>query len=261
MAVPIETKPRKLKMLDLFSGIGGFSLGLERTNGFETVAFCEIEPYPQAVLRKHWPNVPIYDDIRTLTAERLKSDGISVDVITGGFPCQDLSVAGKQAGIDGERSGLWKELCRIISEVRPQYAIVENVPTLLSGDRGRWFGRVLGDLAEIGYDTEWHCIPASAIGAPHRRDRIWIIARCREAMADTESPRFQTCYVGQREIEFGRRNCGASQWSVEPDVGRVANGVSAYVDRLTSLGNAVVPQIPQILGEAILQAEEIKNGQ
>src|SRR3990172_9328041 len=163
-------------MLDLFSGIGGFSLGLERTNGFETVAFCEIEPYPQAVLRKHWPNVPIYDDIRTLTAERLKSDGISVDVITGGFPCQDLSVAGKQAGIDGERSGLWKELCRIISEVRPQYAIVENVPALLSGDRGRWFGRVLGDLAQIGYDAEWHCISASAVGAPHRRDRIWIIA-------------------------------------------------------------------------------------
>ena len=165
-----------MKVLDLFSGIGGFSLGLERA-GFETVAFCEIEEYPRKVLKKHWPDVPIYEDVRNVTREQLEADGIGrIDVITGGFPCQDISVAGKQAGITGERSGLWGELARIISEVRPRYAIVENVTALLSGDRGGWFGRVLGDLAEIGYDCEWHCIPASELGAHHHRDRVWIIA-------------------------------------------------------------------------------------
>ena len=166
----------KLKVLDLFSGIGGFSLGLEITGGFETVAFCEIEPYCQKVLNKHWPNVPVYENVRELTETRLDRDGIRPDVITGGFPCQDISVAGKGAGIEGERSGLWSELARIISELQPRYAILENVTNLISGDRGRWFGRVLGDLAEIGYDAEWHCIPASAIGAHHHRDRVWIIA-------------------------------------------------------------------------------------
>ncbi len=167
----------KLRVLDLFSGIGGFSLGLERTGGFQTVAFCEIEDYPRKVLAKHWPEVPIYDDVRTLTAERLARDGIAVDVITGGFPCQDISVAGKQAGIgEGTRSGLWSEIARLVGELRPCYAIMENVTALLSGDRGRWFGRVRGDLAEVGYDCEWHCIPASELGAHHHRDRVWIVA-------------------------------------------------------------------------------------
>ncbi|WP_085905877.1 DNA cytosine methyltransferase [Kiloniella majae] len=178
-----------LKVLDLFSGIGGFSLGLERTGGFKTVAFCEIEEYPRKVLAKHWPNVPIYKDVRNVNAKQLLADGVTADVVTGGFPCQDLSTAGKQAGIEAERSGLWSELCRVIGDVRPKYAIVENVANLLSGpseQRGGWFGRVLGDLASIGYDAEWHCIPAAAVGAPHRRDRAWIIAypkskRCSQA--------------------------------------------------------------------------------
>ena len=165
-----------MRVLDLFSGIGGFSLGLERA-GMETVAFCEIEPFCQKVLKKHWPEVPIYNDVREITNDRLESDGIrGIDVICGGFPCQDISVAGKQAGITGERSGLWSEMCRIIDDIRPRYAIMENVTALISGDRGRWFGRVLGDLAEIGFDAEWHCIPASELGAHHHRDRVWIIA-------------------------------------------------------------------------------------
>jgi DNA (cytosine-5)-methyltransferase 1 len=161
-----------LQVLDLFSGIGGFSLGLERTGGFKTVAFCEIEPFPRKVLVKHWPEVPQYEDVRTLTAERLAADGIAVDVICGGFPCQDISTAGKGAGLAGERSGLWREIARLVGELRPSYVIVENVSALL----GRGLGTVLGDLAEIGYDAEWHCIPASHVGAPHRRDRIWIVA-------------------------------------------------------------------------------------
>ena len=147
----------KLKVLDLFSGIGGFSLGLERTGGFETVAFCEIEEFPRKVLAKHWPEVPRYHDVTKLTGDILKRDGISVDVITGGFPCQDISCAGKQAGIgEGTRSGLWSEIVRLIGELSPRYVIVENVAALLSGpseQRGGWFGRILGDLAESGYDA------------------------------------------------------------------------------------------------------------
>lgn len=170
----------KLRVLDLFSGIGGFSLGLERTGGFETVAFCEIEPFPRKVLAKHWPEVPQYGDVTKLTGDILARDGIAVDVITGGFPCQDISTAGKQAGIgEGTRSGLWSEIVRLIGELSPRYVIVENVANLLSGPsdkRGGWFGRILGDLAECGYDAEWENIPASALGAPHRRERVWIVA-------------------------------------------------------------------------------------
>ena len=165
----------KLRVLDLFSGIGGFSLGLERTGGFETVAFCEIEDYPRRVLAKHWPGVPCYDDVRTLTADALRRDGIAVDVICGGFPCQDVSFAGKRAGLEGARSGLWREYARLIGELRPRFVIVENVPGLLN----LGMGAVLGDLASLGYDATWDCIPASAVGAPHRRDRVWIIANAR----------------------------------------------------------------------------------
>ena len=167
------------KVLDLFSGIGGFSLGLERTGGFETVAFCEIEKYPQQVLAKHWPGVPIYNDVMELTNERLKADGIFPDVITGGFPCQDISVAGNQKGIgEGTRSGLWSECARLVGSVRPRYSIFENVSALLSGGGtgGEWFQRVLFDISEIGgYEVEWHCISASELGAHHHRDRVWII--------------------------------------------------------------------------------------
>ena len=163
-----------MNVLDLFSGIGGFSLGLERC-GFKTVAFCEVDKKAQLVLQKHWPGVPIYGDIRELTYERLKADKIQpIDIICGGFPCQDISLAGKGAGIEGKRSGLWAEFARIIGEILPAFAIIENVAALRYKGKGLY--RVLGDLAEIGYSAEWHCIPACAVGAPHQRDRIWIIA-------------------------------------------------------------------------------------
>ena len=147
----------KLKVLSLFAGIGGFDLGLERTGGFETVAFCEIEPFAVRVLNKNWPGVPVYGDVRELTADQLRADGIAVDVICGGFPCQDISVAGSGAGLAGERSGLWSHYARLIGELRPRYVIVENVAALLS----RGLGDVLGSLAAVGYDAEWHCVPAA----------------------------------------------------------------------------------------------------
>ena len=248
-----------MNVLDLFSGIGGFSLGLERA-GFKTVAFCEIEPFPRAILKEHWPDVPCYEDVRTLTAQQLRADGISVDVICGGFPCQDISYAGGGgAGLEGARSGLWSEITRLVSEIRPQFVIVENVAALLS----RGLGRVLGDLAKIGYDAEWHCIPASALGAPHRRDRIWIMAYPNGSLREGERlssgiqpglPRLRFDSAGPKFVSDASEGEQHSGWLVEPDVGRVANGVSFRVDRLKGLGNAVVPQIPEIIGRAIMGA-------
>lgn len=162
-----------MNVLDLFSGIGGFSLGLHRAGGFRTVAFCEQAPYPVRVLRRHWPDVPIYPDVRSLSAAALALDGVPrPDVVCGGFPCQDISLAGRGAGLAGERSGLWFEFQRIIAETQPRWVVIENVAAL----RSRGLDSVLGGLASIGYDAEWHCIPASALGAPHRRDRVWIVA-------------------------------------------------------------------------------------
>ena len=157
-----------MKVLDLFSGIGGFSLGLERA-GMETVAFCEFDEHAQKVLRKHWPDVPIHSDIRELDAKQFRG---TVDVICGGFPCQDLSTAGKQVGFSGERSSLYGEMLRVISEVRPKFVIIENVPMLTI----RGGTRVIEGLAEIGYDSEWTVVGANEVGARHIRKRLWIVA-------------------------------------------------------------------------------------
>lgn len=230
-----------LKLLDLFSGIGGFSLGLERTGGFETVAFCEIEDYPRKVLAKNWPEVPIYGDIRELTADTLRADGIGIDAICGGFPCQDISTAGEGAGIEGERSGLWSEYARLIGELRPQVVFVENVAALL----GRGLDKVLGDLASLGYDAEWHCIPASACGANHHRDRLWIVAYPNGTQRQRSS-------LSSRIHKEHANIISASWWQTEPSVGRVANGIASQSHRLKALGNAVVPQIPELLGRAYL---------
>ena len=313
-----------MRVLDLFSGIGGFSLGLESA-GFETVAFCEIEAFPCKVLAKHWPDVPIYNDVTELTGDRLKADGIAIDVITAGFPCQDISHAGKGAGIkDGTRSGLWSEVARLTSELRPQYVILENVAAIL----GRGADIVLGDLAEIGYDAEWHCIPASAVGAPHRRDRWWCVAwnasssgqpkvgkvsagadtNTDRGSSDVAYPNLPGCEQSNKTLARGipeqsyggsiqpgkdvpnthqqrlqgwiqdgiinakRRQVqgigsaakrsagwerdGNGSWATEPAVGRVAHGIPNRVDRLKGLGNAVVPQIPAIIGQAIMELEK-----
>ena len=156
-----------MKHLDLFSGIGGFALAA-RWAGFETIGFCEIDKYCQKVLKKNFPDVPIYEDVTKLKGNQFKD----IFLITGGFPCQDISLAGKGAGIEGKKSGLWSELFRIISEVRPKYALIENVPALTI----RGGTRVIADLTSIGYDTEWQIVGADDVGAPHRRKRIWIVA-------------------------------------------------------------------------------------
>lgn len=234
-----------LTVLDLFSGIGGFSLGLERTGGFKTTAFCEIDPFCRRVLNKHWPEVPIYEDVQKLSIP----NGFA-DVICGGFPCQDISNAGKGAGIEGERSGLWKEYARIIGEVRPRYVLVENVAALL----GRGLGRVLGDLAALWYDAEWHCIPASAVGLPHIRDRVWIVAYDRQKRGEGcgEKPLLE---LGG--IPWGENERRAASWRDRPDLHgpKLCNSSYGISDELGALGNAVVPQIPEILGQAILKAE------
>lgn len=241
-----------LKVLDLFSGIGGFSLGLERTGGFETVAFCEIEPFCQRVLAKHWPEVPIYDDIRDLTGERLAADGISVDVICGGSPCQDVSRAGSKAGISGERSGLWDEYARLIGELQPRFCIVENVAGLLDGG----MGTVLGDLASMGYDADWGCLRASEFGLPHARDRVWIVAY--PAGFGQSEPRHiwqDASYHAPRRDWQATDAVDALRRGAVPALCREHDGPNRKLDqaRLTALGNAVVPQIPEVIGRAILE--------
>ena len=273
-----------LKVLDLFSGIGGLSLGLERTGGFETVAFCEIEEYPRNVLGKHWPDVPIYEDIRELTGERVLQDVGPVDVICGGFPCQDISIAGKGKGLAGSRSGLWFEYARIIRELRPQIIIVENSPELLN----RGMGDVLKAMAEGRYNAEWDCLPAVLVDAEHMRERIWIIAyldgmRKLQSQGCIKDKRGRTSNCSQendantdrarraRWMQAGEDNIHVGEifervrsaimdaprvprdyWNHKPVLGGRLHGVPNRLVRIKALGNAVLPQIPEMIGSAVL---------
>lgn len=283
----------------LFAGIGGIDLGLERA-GIKCLWQVENNEYANKVLEKHWPDVKRYGDIRTVDFTKVEY----VDVIAGGFPCQDISNAGKRDGIKGERSGLWKEFARAIREVGPKYVIVENVSAL----RHRGLDTVIADLASCGYDAEWDCIPAKAVGAPHRRDRLFIIAN-RNKKWVREYEVLQTCSVantisdrceqmperffdpgnttgtsldiqkkrqdeisntnktglesrffnaaGKMSLKRYNRKNRKEQWQTEPSVGRVANGVSNRVDRIKCLGNAVVPQVAEVIGELLLN--EVKS--
>jgi DNA (cytosine-5)-methyltransferase 1 len=253
-----------LRLLDTFSGIGGFSYAAERiVGGFETVAFVEREPYCQQILSKHWPNVPIYDDITTFSPEPY-----SADVVCGGFPCQDISLAGKQAGIkEGTRSGLFYELMRVIRLVRPQYVILENVSAILANG----LDTVLGELAEAGFDAEWACIPASAVGACHRRDRWWLVANAqgqRRGAGQGQSASqagFERPGTGNSAAGFAantsserlerRWPSGSAAHRLSPDwrsylsepvLCRGDDRLSNRVHRLKALGNAVVPQVAAI---------------
>lgn len=312
-----------MRVLDLFSGIGGFSLGLERA-GMETVAFCEVDQFCRQVLAKHWPNVRIHDDVRTLDGNEYRG---TVDVVCGGFPCQPFSVAGKRAGKDDDRH-LWPEMLRIIREVQPRYVIGENVAGFVNME----LDNCLSDLEAIGYACGAFVIPACAVDAQHRRDRVWILAHAngdsesigafnaetrskqavdvgdpgsqprgssepregsgrlgmeRSILAETRRQEAPNQSGGSSENESGGGKVHANadstfeqgrglpggvhpkepqsdsgsheggrpapcKWKPEPGVGRVVNGVPRRMDRLKSLGNAVVPQVVEQIGLAIM---------
>ena len=299
----------KLRVLDLFSGIGGFSLGLERTGGFETAAFCEYEDFPRKVLAKHWPDVPCFPDVRELKGSDI--DG-PIDVICGGYPCQPFSTAGKRRGQEDDRH-LWPEFSRLVAELRPAWVIGENV----AGHISMGIDDVLSDLEGQGYAARPFVIPACSVDAPHRRDRVWTVAHATQlqrdgsaeyrqqgqrqvqqsgkrgraqlmadasgvnaqgqqsSSADTQKraqPRERS--IGSRRYGVGRGRPepgmggmadglpagmdGPCRWLGEPDISRVAKGVKGRANRLKALGNAVVPQIPEMIGRAILQVEGAK---
>jgi len=270
--------------LALFAGAGGGILG-GHLLGWRTVCAVEWEPYAASVLAARQndgvlPPFPIWDDVQTFDGRPWQ--GI-VDVVSGGFPCQDISAAGKGAGIDGERSGMWREMARIIHEVRPRFVFVENSPMLTS----RGLGTVLGDLASMGFDARWGVLGAADVGAPHQRDRIWIRAKRRDILPHTElhghgwrqqqqksaeeknvsnSPSIrqqgQRKYeqsinskkIGNRKTNYAESIGSSDFWSVEPNVGRVADGVAARVDRLKAIGNGQVSEVARRAWEALGEA-------
>ena len=276
-------KVKEWRLGSLFSGIGGFELGLERAiPGLRTVWQVEQEPFCQSILRKHWKDSIIYDDVRTIN----KTNVAPIDILCGGFPCQDISLAGKGGGINAERSGLWWEYHRIIDELQPRVAVMENVPAITI----RGLGAVLGSLAEIGYDAEWVTISAAQFGAPHKRDRWFCVAypsgfACKRRTTpnthsnrirtqNTIQPRGETSDVYDRERNatnsYGQRatiqttgkhsseqmlrGSSSEVWKDFPTqspVCRRDDGIPNRVDRIKALGNAIVPQCSQWIGEKI----------
>ena len=290
-----------MQVLDLFSGIGGFSLGLKRA-GMETIGFCEIDPFCRRVLAKHWPDVTVHTDIRGLDGKDYKG---RADVICGGFPCQPFSQAGKRRGTEDDRH-LWPEMLRVISEVRPTWVIGENVIGIVKME----LDSILSDLEGEGYQTRAFIIPACSIDAPHKRDRVWIIAHANSEgksdgpinegprprqlelmadpnsgfstvtqqavqagratiissskdVADSESERVQRLwssgeqkphtYGGQKLSLCGSERPEPAYWEAEPGMGRVVDGIPDRVDRIKGLGNAVVPMVVEVIGNAIME--------
>lgn len=241
-----DAQERALTVGSLFAGIGGFDLGLERA-GMSVKWQVEIDPYCNRVLAKHWPTVPRYGDITTVDWSTVEP----VDLLCGGFPCQDISLAGKGAGLSGERSGLWSEYVKAIDALKPKYILIENVAAL----RSRGLDQVLREIAALGFDAEWHCIPACAVGAPHRRDRVWIIAYA-EGRVDgaLQNPISQEGPCSSDELP--RKFFGLSWEEADTKFHGMDDGVPSRVDRLRGLGNAIVPQIAEALGRMILRAEQ-----
>jgi len=273
-----------LTHLSLFSGIGGIDLAAEAA-GFRTVAFVEIDPYCQRVLARHWPGVPMFSDVREVTADRLRAAGIkAVDLLSGGFPCQPFSVAGQRAGEADERY-LWPEMARVIREIRPRWVLAENVPGLRSIDSGRVFGAILRDLARMGYRVGWCSYGAGEVGAAHIRERVFVVAhsggtRCEEQHIATEPS-----YTG---FSAGATHERGRNWRDQPRLVRGVDGVPYRVDkplpisrpgqqqhpweppriateirdrvaRIRALGNAVVPAHAYPILVAI--AEEERKGE
>jgi len=255
----------------LFAGIGGFDLGFERA-GFEIAWQVEIDPFCHAVLERHWPDdVMRYRDVRSVHYhDSCWEDGCGqclspVDVVCAGFPCQPVCHHGRREGQNDER-WLWPEVLRIVGEMEPGYVVLENVPGLLYPGRG--FAQILADLASLGFDAEWECLPAIAFGASHYRERIWLVAyRPDERCDDGPSPRLYIQRPCRHDIDgcgpfTPRRNAGASAWHAyiksngpEPGILRAPYGLSGGVDRVFAIGNAIVPQIAEWIARQILAAE------
>lgn len=239
--------------LDLFSGIGGFALAAQRV-GFRTIAFSEIEPYCCAVLLKHWPNVSNSGDIRSLDGGRFRG----VDLLTAGVPCQPASLAGKRRGSVDDR-WLWPEALRILGEAKPTFAVFENPPGILTLSGGLEFERLLLAMEGHGYTVQPVVIPACALDARHKRDRVWVVANAENPRGEQPHPTAEKGWsLSPPEREKGASAIGSSGqalvdardrrgWSVEPDVGRMAHGISNRMDRLRCLGNSIVPQVAQVI--------------
>lgn len=231
----------------LFAGIGGFDLGASRVWGWDCVKWqVEIDPFCQRVLAKHWPNVPRYGDIRELTGGELEP----VDLICGGFPCQPFSIAGRQGG-SGDNRYLWPAMGRVIERVRPRWVVGENVPHL----QRLALDQVCFDLEALGYEARTVSIPACAVDAPHIRERLWIVAHADRNDENRRSRDVQMGRLGSPGTPTKDGHSRRAEWSPEPGVGRVAHGIPHRMDRLRALGNAVVPQIPELLFRWIDQCE------
>lgn len=241
-----------MKVLDLFSGIGGFSIGLEAA-GFETAAFCEIEDYPQRVIKERWPGVPLYSDVRELTGRQLRADGIVPSVIVGGYPCQPFSTAGNRKGEQDPRH-LWPEVHRLIRELRPRWVICENV----GGHIKLGLDEVLSALENEGYAVWTFVIPACGVDAPHKRDRVWIVANSNSSPlsgARVASGVSEAEPINGTSLQGGGAKPRLESWPAEPDVCRVVNGIPNQSHRLKALGNAIVPQIAEAIGHTIMRYE------
>jgi DNA (cytosine-5)-methyltransferase 1 len=246
----IQTTKQPLTFGSLFAGIGGFDLGFERA-GMVCKWQVEIDDYRRSILEQHWPDAERWGDIRTFKPS-------SVDVVCGGFPCQDISNAGKREGISGERSGLWSEYVRIIRTIQPRFVVIENVAAILI----RGFERVLSDLAESGYDAEWEVLPASAFGAYHERERLFIVAYRQGIYGDAWRV-LEASEDWRAQMEFGRlrRMVDATErrernirFEHEPRVARMVDGIPNRTHRIESLGNSVVPQVAEWIGRRIVEA-------
>ena len=258
---------------ELFAGIGGFSLGLERA-GMKCRWQVEIDDYANRVLQKHWPSVERWGDIRTFPPDENKA--WEVDLICAGVPCQPVSLAGKQKGADDGR-WMWGEFLRVVATLRPSIVVAENPASILSHDKGSTFAGIVAAICAAGYDVEWKTISAADVGAPHKRERVWLLAYAnskrnavrRHSEAVPEEMACRGCHARGSQRDCWTRCEGSpvqgastskepafdNQWSSEPAVGRVVNGIPHRVDRLRCLGNAVVPQVVELIGRAIMERE------
>lgn len=248
---------RKLRYISLFAGIGGFDLGFDRA-GMECAVQVENDEFCLSVLEKHWPHVPRIKDIRDANRTNLPS----VDVICGGFPCQDVSVAGKRLGLRGERSTLWDEFYRIICEIRPRWVVIENTMGLLSSDEGEFFAKILREISQAGYDAEWHTLSACAFGAPHTRERVFIVAYPHSVRR--EGVLRQDVYGQVASKKSGAWHSAGNPFEDHavlmgtPGVCVLPDGVPSTVairPALRGYGNAVVPQIAEFIGRCIIAQE------